>query len=63
MAVFFVKGNENTYPKGKSTLAYVQSKCPCNRNGELSVKQDVFVLFWRRVLLLKLYTAVITMEV
>jgi len=23
MAVFFVKSNENTYPKGKSTLANV----------------------------------------
>jgi len=25
MAVFFVKSNENTYPKGKSTLANAQS--------------------------------------
>ena len=40
MAVFVFKGNENTWPKGKSTLANVQS-CPSMEKGPLTQDGDV----------------------
>ena len=40
MAVFVVKGNENTWPKGKSTLANVQSG-PSMEKGPLTQDGDV----------------------